>query len=384
MRRWIPTLLLGACATLPAAPEPPPDPALGYVALSAAPGWNASLVLDNGRTGIWTVKALPVFPMFGCPDVVGLDDLGRCHVLSSYSGKWTPHVIVHDLKWLGGLALADVDPRVPGKELYTGGQRGNLFEIVAYDDETLDCRRVTNIPGREIHTLVAADFEPGRADEELLVFTRPGGLYILRASEAGLELAHLQDLEGRVHDAILLPGDPPTVATVSRAGKLELLRIGPGGPEWTTVHERAMGMGRLAMRPVVAGKPLVLYTTCDDGCILRHERGADGSFSTDLIHAGRQGPRGLAAGRFGADPDEETVAIFGYSADVELLTRGATGWRVETIFTDRDKGHWLSAAELDGRNGTHELLCSGYGGRIVQLARPPEFALQAQSSRKPR
>ena len=67
------------------------------------------------------------------------------------------------------------------------------------------------------------------------------------------------------------------------------------------------------------------------------------------------------------------MAIFGYSAHVELLTRRDTGWSVETIFVDRDKGHWLAAAELDGRNATLEILGSGYGGRIFMLSRPPVF-----------
>jgi hypothetical protein len=44
---------------------------------------------------------------------------------------------------------------------------------------------------------------------------------------------------------------------------------------------------------------------------------------------------------------------------------------VETIFEDREKGHWLEAVEIDGRNSTDELLASGYGARIVALARPP-------------
>jgi hypothetical protein len=44
---------------------------------------------------------------------------------------------------------------------------------------------------------------------------------------------------------------------------------------------------------------------------------------------------------------------------------------VETTFTDREKGHWIAAGELDGRNTTDELACCGFGGRIVMLFRPP-------------
>lgn len=79
------------------------------------------------------------------------------------------------------------------------------------------------------------------------------------------------------------------------------------------------------------------------------------------------------AGYFNEDHNVETVAIFGYSRKVELLTRTADGWRAEPIFEDLDKGHWLAVAELDGRNNTHEIVASGYGARIVMLSRPPGY-----------
>jgi len=79
---------------------------------------------------------------------------------------------------------------------------------------------------------------------------------------------------------------------------------------------------------------------------------------------------------FHPDPEVESVAVFGYSGKVQLLTRGpGDTWDVETIFEDRDRGHWLSVAELDGRNRTDEILGSGYGGRVFLLSRPPGYGL---------
>jgi hypothetical protein len=134
-----------------------------------------------------------------------------------------------------------------------------------------------------------------------------------------------------------------------------------------------MGMGRLALAPASTGAGPVLYATHDDGRILRAARGAGGAWRTEVIYHGPLGPRGVVAGPFDEDPAVETVAVFGYSGKVELLTRGPEGWRAETIFEDRDKGHWLAVAELDGRNGTREILTSGYSGRIVLLSRPPGY-----------
>jgi hypothetical protein len=72
----------------------------------------------------------------------------------------------------------------------------------------------------------------------------------------------------------------------------------------------------------------------------------------------------------------ETVAVYGYAGKVQLLTRGEKGWSVETLFVNDRKGHWLCAAELDGRNATDELVASGFGGRVVLLARPPGYGLE--------
>ncbi|MFQ5503237.1 MAG: hypothetical protein ACE5F1_00390 [Planctomycetota bacterium] len=368
-------------AALPAQTSKP-DPSKAEVRLPAAGDWRAFLLLDNGSTGIWTVESFPVFPQYAVPEVVGLDDSGRCHVLVSYSGKWTPRQIIHDGKWLGGLAHADVDPRVAGSELYTGGKLGNLYQIVAHPQGALDCRLIAYLPGREIHTIVAGDLDPRSEGSELLVFTSPGGLY--RASPSGphggFVLEHLQNLPGRVRDAVVLPGTAggrPWIATVSRAGSLELLLLDDSGPLWSTIHAARMGKGRLALGPPGKGGSTVLYSTHDDGRVLRHEGSPGGKWTTETIYLGPQGPRGIAAGRFHRDPAVETVAVFGYSKKVQILSREPSGsWKAETVFEDRDKGHWLAAAELDGRNATREIIGSGYGARIFMLARPPGYGME--------
>ena len=114
-----------APAPVPGAPHAPRHGSEGGRGpLPAEAGWNATLVLDNGKAGVWTVASLKVFERLGCPEIVGLDDKGRCIVLTSYSGKWTPIDTVRDGKWLGGIALADVDPEASGKELYVAGREG--------------------------------------------------------------------------------------------------------------------------------------------------------------------------------------------------------------------------------------------------------------------
>lgn len=229
-----------------------PNPAHAEVPLPASAGWNATLVLDNNGVGIWTVEAFQIFPQTGTPEIVGLDDLGRVQVCTGYSGKWTPTTVVSDGKWLGGLAHGDVDPRIAGEETYTGSQQGNLYQVVAWPHGILDYRLIAHLPGREIHTILAGDLDPASPGPELIVFTRPGGVYRVTPSGAHgtFETRQLMEYDGRVRQALPWPaeaGETPPIVTVSHNGRLELLRLTESGPQWRTLYEDSMGLGRVAL-----------------------------------------------------------------------------------------------------------------------------------------
>lgn len=372
---------LCACRSTPPESETAAaDPRQGPVPVEGAlAGWRAELVLDTAPTGIWTVGAVHFLGRYGTPEVVALDDRGRCHVLIPYSGRWTPLTGPEDGRWLGALACADVDPQQAGKELYVGGQAGNLYQVIGHAGGPLEQRLVARFPAQELHTLVAGALDPRVEGAVLLAFTSPGGLYRLRPSAADgtFESELLVELAGRVRDALVLDQGPAgsRIALASRDGMVSVLRIDAGGVAFEPLHEAPMGAGRLALAPARAGRARVLYSTRDDGRVFRHEERGPGSWDTELIHIGPQGPRGLASGRFHADPELESVALFGYSAEVVLLTREGDRWSAETIFVERDKGHWLTVAELDGRNDTQELLLSGFAGRVVLLSRPVGYGL---------
>ena len=355
--------------------------------LPSADGWQATVVHDRGEVGIWTVKAFQLFPNYGTPEVVGLDDKGRLSIHVHYSGKWTPLLVFEEGDWLGGLDHADVDPRTPGAELYTGGKRGNLYQVRLYPFGATDHRLIARFPGEEVHTLLAgsfrelADTKGASAQRELLVFTSPGALYRVTPTGAHgeFETEHITATPGRVRDALVLPVRDrvteahPRVATVARSGELSLLTFDAAGPHWQVIHAAAVGKGRVTLAPPAPGRGVVLYTTQDDGVILRHEESAAGEWRTSTIYRGPTGPRGIRAGRFGAGENTEEVAVFGYSGTVELLTRTEASWHVTSIFTDRAGGHWLDTLEIDSRNATDEIIASGYGGRIVMLSRPPGY-----------
>jgi hypothetical protein len=361
------------------------NPSEGEVRLPATEGWDAFLILDNKGVPLWTVEPADIIDSHGCPEVVGLDDKGHAHICVSYSGRWTPTSLISDPKWLGGFAHGDIDPRIPGSETYIGAQSGNLYQIVAWPNLILDYRLIASLPGREIHTLVAGQLDPSSPEPEVVAFTVPGGVYQISPTgpHGTFEWKHLGDHVGRVRQALVLPAngaEPPGIVTASRNGRLELLHVSGGKAHWQPIYETEMGMGRVAMRAPKAGQAVTLYSTLDDGRILRHEQRDGTNWVTEVIYNGPQGPRGIAAGQFDADPEVETVIIFGYSRKVELLSCHANEWQAQTIFEDAEKGHWIAAAEIDGRNNTRELVATGYGGRIFYLSRPPGYGREKVSA----
>ena len=355
------------------------DPSRGEVRLPCAEGWRASLVYDSGGPGIWALTCNDIQPQFACPEIIGFDDHGRATILRSYSGKWTPMQTVEDGRWLAAHAIGDLDHTRPGKELYAGGQRGHLYQIVARPDGGFDSRLIARFPGDEIHTLCLGDLDPGRKGLEMLVFLLSGKVHIVRMGENGLptEARAFAEIPGRVRDALILPAakeQSPWIATASRTGEVALYRVVGDRLEHKRIVKEPNGFGRVARQP--HSRTTVLYATRDDGLVLRFEEQGDGSWKREIVYAGPQGPRGVVADRFFSDPDVESIAVFGYCKKVQLLHRkGKEAWKVETIFTEKDKGHWLGVGEVDGRNDTREILGSGYAGRIFLLSREPGYGL---------
>ncbi|MHC4897324.1 MAG: ABC transporter substrate-binding protein [Planctomycetota bacterium] len=364
--------------------QPAADPSKAEVPLPSAAGWRARLVFDAG-VGVWTVACYQVQPWFGCPEIVALDDRGRCTVLRSYSGKWTPQPTIEDGGWLAPVACGDLDARHAGVELYAGGKGGRLWQLAPRRPAHFDSRIIGEWSGEEIHTLALGDIDPQQAGNELLVFLLSGRVHLVTSGETGLVVRAVQSLPGRVRQAVVLPaarGTAPWVATVSRVGELILVRLRGTKLECKTVAKESMGLGRIAITKAADGA-IVFYVTRDDGIILRFKGSPEAAFTREIVMVGAQGPRGIVAGRFHEDPRRECLAVFGYSKKVVFLSRApGQPWESEVIFTDIDKGHWLAAGEVDGRNGTEELIGSGYGGRVFLLTRPPGYGLRGVSVSK--
>ena len=114
-----------ACAlsTLPCVAQAPTT--TPSTPLPAGDGWRAERI-HHSDGGVWYAHIDKVVDAHGANDVIAGDDKGRLLLLSVYSGQWTAHSVVGDGQWLAPTRPADVDPRVPGREIYAGGRSGTV------------------------------------------------------------------------------------------------------------------------------------------------------------------------------------------------------------------------------------------------------------------
>jgi len=363
---------------LTASPAFAQPPAIASTPLPAGPGWRAERI-HKSEGGVWYAHIDKVVDAYGQNEVIAGDDKGRLLLLTVYSGQWTAHSVVCDGQWLAPTCSSDVDPRVPGRELYAGGKSGTVHRVVLRREPFarfhLESIEIGHAAGEEFHAVVAADLVPG-GGEELLAFGITGATFQLSAEATGdaFTMRRVATLPGRVRNVVVEPGPgggPASMFGVARSGDwLRLQLRGDALHHEVLLHEDC-GLGRIAK---AKGLPGVFYLTRDDGVVLRVQIGAGGVVAREPIFAGGQGLRGIASGRFFAD-GREAVAAYGYDKTVHLIARAVGEWQVETVFTSEQRGHWLAVGELDGRNGTDELIATGFDGEIVLLARPPGYAL---------
>ena len=373
MLRSLPVAAVLAVASTSQAPMTVATP------VPAGSGWRAELI-HHSDGGVWYAHVDKVVDFYGANEIIAGDDKGRLLVLSVYSGQWTAHSTVCDGQWLAPTRSADVDPRVPGREIYAGGRSGSLHRVTLRSQPfarfQLESIEIGHAGGEEFHAVLADDLVPG-GNAELLAFAISGAVYELRPEGAGEQftMRKVATVPGRVRDAALTPGDgvaQPTIYGASRSGHLFAMRLGNGALEHEIVLHEDCGLGRVAL---AKDRPGVLYATRDDGVVLRVARGPEGRWGREAIFAGGQGLRGVASGRFFAD-DHEALAVYGYDKTVHVIARSAGGaWQTDAALTTEQKGHWLAVGELDGRNGTDELVAAGFDGDVVLLSRPPGYAL---------
>ena len=137
---------------------PAEDPAKGEVPMpGAAPGWDAFHLFTSDTWRLHCVAGARLTREFGSPQVVVLDEKGRCIILQADSGKWLPTVVVEDGKASSAWAHGDLDPRVDREEVYVGGGSGTIYQVVVRDRKWTSTP-VASAPGVPWSKLLIDDF----------------------------------------------------------------------------------------------------------------------------------------------------------------------------------------------------------------------------------
>lgn len=348
---------------------------------AAPPRWHP-VVLWQGADAFERVRT-------GRPDaadprlqIVGVDQGGNVVLIHWSGGDARAEVIHRHPGELTGLLLADLDPSIPGEEIYVGGsEQGEEGGAVVQLAVTPDGTRVRRLWSGDayVHSLEAIDAQHGRP-RGLLVSTYAGQVLRLEpaagdGSWSGGTLfadAPSDDRERpKIKDAAFLAtsdGSPRHEALLAfKTGRLLHLDLdAPASARF--LHDEAGGLSRVTADPD-GGAWITGYA----GRVLHFRRadgGGGGGFACDVLacEGADSGLRGLVAGRFPL-PDGRVapLALFGFHALCRALVPSEGAHDVVTLFHDIDRGHCIEAADLVPGNDADELLLAGYSRRIVAL-----------------
>jgi hypothetical protein len=304
------------------------------------------------------------------PQAVSVDQAGDVALVHFGPGGPRSEVVYRNGTELTGLAIGDVDPSVPGPEIYVGGymhdekgeqKGGAVYQIVPGPQPRV--REIYTGPAY-VHSIEIA------GPRELLVSTYAGEVHQVElggsdhllyadAPGADVERPKIKDVGLLVDPA----GSPRHEALVAfKTGRLLYLDL--AHPEAArVVHEEQGGLSRITPDPEGGA-----YVTGYFGRLLHFRReGAQWRFDVLEQEGVDSGLRGAVLGRFPAGGATAHIAVFGFHKLCRALVARAGVLDPFTLYVDIDRGHTIEAADLVPGNAADELLIGGYSKRVTLL-----------------
>ncbi len=326
------------------------------------------IVCYEGRAAIERIRCGRLDTASSLPQAVSVDQAGDVALMQFGPGGPRAEVVYRNGVELTGLALGDVDPSVPGAEIYVGGYQhdeqgkehgGAVYQIV---------------PGRPARTIWSGSAYVHSIEiagpRELLVSTYAGEIHLVQPG--GNDRLLFADAPGadierpKIKDAGLLVdpqgGTRHEALVAFKTGRL--LCIDLAHPESARfVHEEAGGLSRITPDPEGGA-----YVTGYFGRLLHFRRdGAEWKFEVLEQEGVDSGLRGAVLGDFPADGTTAHLAVFGFHKLCRALVARAGVLDPVTLYVDIDRGHTIEAADLVPGNGADELLVGGYSKRVTML-----------------
>lgn len=370
-------VVLLACAVPVAARAEPPAADAGWGAITAWQGDKPVLRVETGRPDAATPGR----------QVVGVDDAGRVILVRFDGAKATATELFKHGVRLIGLAIADVDPAVPGEEIYAGGfltpgtgeekgKGGVVFQVVVGADGA-KVREVWRGGATQfVHAIGVAPAGPRGRPAGLVIADYAGIVSFLAPAAAPAPWTattlHEEPADVGVEDR---KAKEVQVLATTKAGAVRALVLMKGGRA-VLVDVDAPRTGRVVLEE--AGG---LSRACDDGAGGAYVCGYEGrvvrlvadgdALKPEVVYTDpAKGLRGVARGTFPCPSGAQgTLAVYGYAQVCRVLVPG-TEVRAIDVFRDTANGHGLVAAELVAGNGGDELVVASYSNRIVVLTPP--------------
>jgi hypothetical protein len=327
-------------------------------------------------------------------------------------GEWSLQIAADVGEKLGGCAIGDVDPDVPGNEIVAVGESGAVY-LVAFKNgawtneiigqapgEMVQCVLGdvdTNLPGLEIVVVGIAegtedDGGPGMAH---VLFLEKGewAMRDIYRSPALLHAACVAELDNTLGAEVLLAGfsgqvvvmdltedgwvEIPAgelpgaaknavayqdgVALACADGSLVLVRSGPDGYATELIGQVPAGNARLA----TDGEGRLLVAR-DDGVLDLYTEGV-----RDEIYRESEKLRGAVLANIDPTQSGLEAVTGGYGKAITVLNQDGDNWDGTRIFEDTDKLHHLTAGYIGALGSSTFLVACGYSGRIIVLRRTP-------------
>ena len=340
-------------------------------AKGTTPGWTSVVLWDSGekiqgvtlgdidgeRPGIEGIAVT----MSG---IVGIGGIGK-------SGVWSNVLYRHSAK-LNTALVADLDPDLPGNELYVGGggssSPGEILQIHR-NGNRWDVKSVWEGDGF-VHSL--AVLPPRNSGSPSLVFVTYAGKIIELTSKSTKgwksQVLHTESLSADSNRLLLkdivagrINGrDGRFVLACSKAGNGILVNADEPG-SGKTIHSEEGGIARVNMD--ADGR---IFCACNHGNVLRLQY-HDNHWTTDTLYRSLDELRGVGCGSFATPAGTAPIAIYGYDAFVRMLFDNGTGWDTYTVWRDSDRAHSLSIGDVIPGNGSDEVLAGGYSGKLTLL-----------------
>lgn len=291
----------------------------------------------------------------------------------SGSVTWSEVIHRHSDK-LNTALVADLDPRLPGNELYLGGGDGGTGGEVLQAHKKGGTWNVRSIWKGDGFVHAFGVLPPAKNGEapELIIPTYSGKVMGLLPSEGDRwneRLLHQEPLEGDSSRFLLkdlvvgrIGGmDGRYIFVVSKAGRGVLIDADHLGSA-QVLHVEKGGIARVDM-----DANGTVYGACNSGNVLKFSHDGSG-WHIDTLYRDINELRGVGCGRFPTRAGGAPVAIFGYSGFVRALFPEVIGWDSHTLFRDIEKAHSLDVADVIADNTSDEILIGGYSGRMILLS----------------